>query len=310
MRGFGAGLEDAPLRRRDTATMNARPPPFAMSRLARILTRPLWHEDDSGRRSRRLRQAFATPVMAVVGAIWGALAGPASEILGWMLGGAVGFATLAYLHLRVEPLVGHVGRELLGRHGWVVGLLWDWLMVGGLAYFLTQVLGMPTFSAVTSGVLMGGAYAVAMAWFFDDGGTRALFGFMSGGPGRPRIPFSHIETMLARGEHDAAREALEDFVFRHPGDARGWITLGRLQDRHFDDPDGAFAAFRDGLETARLSVAQRQRYLHEAVRVCESCDALDRVVPLLERLARDHPDTLQGEWAEGQLRRIDGGEGP
>ncbi|MDX1493262.1 MAG: tetratricopeptide repeat protein [Longimicrobiales bacterium] len=281
-----------------------------MPRLVRLLTRPLWREDPGARRSRRIRQAFATPVMGLVGAIWGALASPAaSEIVGWIVGGALGFATLAYVYLRIEPLVGHLGTELFGRHGWIVGLVWDWVVVGGLAYLLTQGLGMPMFNAVTSGVVMGGAYAVAMAWFFDDGGSKALFGFISGGGGRPRVPFSHIETMLARGQHDEALEALEEFVSRHPRDPRGWITLGRLLDRDFDDPDRAFGVFKEGLELARLSVAQRQRYLHEAVRVCESCDALHRVVPLLEELAREHPDTLQGEWAEGQLRRIEDGSG-
>lgn len=258
------------------------------------------------RRARRLRQALTTPVMALAGIIWGALAAPAGvEALGWAVGGAVGFSLLGYLYFRLEPVLHHVGAELLGPQGWVVGILWDWLVIGGVVFLLTDVLGMPTFSAVTSAILIGGSYAMGVAWFFDDGGSRALAGFIAGSWGRPRVPFSHIESKIAAGDAAGALDALTEFVERHPEDARGWITLGRLLDRERDDPDGAFAAFRDGLEHARLSVPQKQRYLHELVQVCESCHAVDRAIPHLRRFSEEHAGTIQAQWADDQLRRLD-----
>lgn len=278
-----------------------------MSRLVRLLTRPLWREDARTRAARRLRHLLVTPVTALAGVIWGVLAAPVgAEVLGWALGGALGFSTLAYLYMRLEPAVAHLGAELWGRHGWIAGLLWDWFVVGGFAFLLIDVLGMPTFGAVSSAVLIGGSYALALAWFFDEGGSRTLLGFMSGGWGRPRIPFSHIESMLARNDHEAALAALEDFVDEHPRDARGWITLGRLLDRERDDPDQALRAFRDGLATARLTVEQKHRYVFEIARLCASCDVAERAVPDLERFIAEHPDTVQAEWARRQLEEIGG----
>lgn len=262
------------------------------------------------RRARRIRQAFVTPVMALAGIIWGALAAPAAgEALAWVAIGAVGFTLLGYLYFRLEPAIQHLGAHLFGGLGWTVGLVWDWVVIGGVVFLLTDVLGMPTFNAVTSAVLFGGSYALGLAWFFDDGGSRALSGFLAGSWGRRRIPFSHIESKIAGGDVDGAVEALGDHVMRHPRDPRGWITLGRLLDRERDDPEGAFAAFRDGLEVARLTVEQKQRYLHEVVRVCRSCDAMDLAAPLLLRFREEHDGTIQAEWADAQLRRIEAEEG-
>lgn len=248
-----------------------------------------------------------TPVMALAGVVWGALAAPtAEEVLGWIFGGALGFSALAYLYVRLEPFIAHLGQELFGSLGWVAGVLWDWVVVGGFVYLLTEVVGMPTFGAVTSAVLIGGTYALAVAWFLDEGGSRALSGFLSGSWGRPRVAFSHIETMIARGNYETAIEELESFVLSHPRDPRGWLTLGRLVDRERDDPTEALRTLREGLKVARLTVQQRHRYLVEMVRVCESCDAPERAVPELERLVEDHPDTIQAEWARTQLRSIRG----
>ena len=44
--------------------------------------------------------------MILAGMIWGILAAPATaEVLGWALGGALGFSMLAYLYIRLEPAV-------------------------------------------------------------------------------------------------------------------------------------------------------------------------------------------------------------
>ncbi|MBT8487317.1 MAG: hypothetical protein HKN72_16580 [Gemmatimonadetes bacterium] len=282
-----------------------------MTRIVRLLTKPLWQEDAMARRTRRIRQALVTPVMTLAGIIWGALAAPApTEVLGWVAGGALGFSLMGYLYFRLEPAIQHLGAHVFGGLGWTVGLIWDWIVIGGVVFLVTDVLGMPTFEAVTSAVLIGGTYAMGLAWFFDDGGSRALSGFLAGSWGRRRVPFSHIESKIAGGDVDGAIEALQDHVMRHPRDARGWITLGRLLDKERDDPDGAFAALRDGLEVARLTLEQKQRYLHEVVRVCRSCGALDRAVPLLMSYRAEHEGTIQADWADAQLRRIGEGAEP
>ncbi len=275
----------------------------ALARLGRLLKRPLWIEDVRTRAARRLRQGLVTPFMALAGVIWGALAAPVSaEALGWMAGGAVAFSILAYLYFRVQPAILQIAHDRWGRGGWLAGMAWDWLMVGGVVYLLTDVLGMPTFRAVTSAVVIGGSYAMLLASFFDEDGSRFLHGLLGGGwGGRPRVGFSHIETLVSRGEGEAAREALREFVVAHPDDARGWITLGRLT----GEPDRAVEIFRRGLERARLTVEEKQRYLHEIVRVCESRDALHVAAPDLERFAEEVEGTVQAMWARSVLERIE-----
>lgn len=276
-----------------------------MSRIVRFLGTQLWREDARARRARRIRQALLAPVTALAGIIWGALAAPAAaEALGWALGGAMGFSLLGYLYFRLEPVVQHVGAALFGERGWLTGVVWDWAVVGGFVFLLTDVLGMPTFNAVTSAILIGGSYAMGVAWFFDDGGSRALSGFLAGSWGRTRVAFSHIEVKIVRGEHEAAIHALEEFVEHHPRDPRGWLSLARQLDQHRDDPNGALRVLREGLDLARLTVEQRHRYLVEFVRICESCDATGKAVPELRRFVDRFDGTLQADWARIQLRQI------
>lgn len=277
-----------------------------MGGLSRLLTRPLWREDARARTARRIRHALVTPVMVFAGVIWGALATPTpAGGLGWAVGGAVGFSLLAYLYLRLQPALLEIGYERVGAAGWLAGLLWDWLVVGGVVYLITDVLGMPTFRAVTSAVVIGGSYGLALASFFDEGGSRFLSGFLSGGWGRPRVAFSHIETMLTRGEDESARAALRDFVRSHPRDPRGWIALARLVARRFHDADAAVAILREGLGSARLTVQQKQRYLDEIVRACAALGAPGRAVPDLERFAEEHDGSAQAEWARSVLQRTE-----
>ena len=72
---------------------------------------------------------------------------------------------------------------------------------------------------------------------------------------------------------DGALAALRDFVDRHPRDARGWITLGRLLDKERDDPDGAFSALREGLEWLD------SRCRRSSVICTRSCASVNRATP-------------------------------
>lgn len=279
----------------------------AVKTLTETLTRPLWREDPAYRTGRRLRQLVLTPVMVLAGIIWGVLASPAAgETLGWAAGGAFAFSFALYLHLHLQPVVIGFGEWAFRGASWLAALLWDWLVVGGVIYLLTDVLGMPTFSAVSGAVLVGGAYGLFVAAFFDVAGSRFLGGLFFGGWSRPRVSFSQIETMLVRGDSAAALEALREFVTLHPYDARGWITLGRLLRQDPGAAVEALSVLRSGLERGQLTVEQEQRYLHEIVGLCEASGAADLAVPDLERFVEARAGSIQARWAGLELERISG----
>ena len=124
---------------------------------------------------------------------------------------------------------------------------------------------------------------------------------MSGGWGRPRVPFSHVETLLVRGDHASARVALDAFVSEYLRDAPGWLALGRLLHREFTEPNQALRTLRAGLGAARLTLEQKQHYLSEIVRICESCEEPERAIPDLERFVEEHADSPLVEWARSRL---------
>lgn len=273
-------------------------------KLARILTRPLWEEEAGYRRNRRLRQALVFPVMLVAGTIWGTLASAGGgSRLGWAAGGALAFTLTAHLHLHLHPAVHQLSERVGGGWGRLAAVAWDWLVLGGAAYLVTDVLGMPTFRAVTSAVVVGGSWALLLASFFDDGGSRFIAGLFSGGWGPPRASFSSVETHLARGDPEAAIDAARAFIVDHPRDARGWITLSRLMRDVRRRPDEAVWALREGLRRARLSIAEEQRYLADLVHLCEMDGDLDASRPELERFAAMRAGSPQAQGARARLER-------
>ena len=280
-----------------------------MSILKRLTT-PLWHEDPGYRRQRRLRQALTTPVMAIAGMLWGFMASPLdAQILNWAFGGAVAFGLAGWLYLHLQPALMSWTEQKLGRGGRLAGALLDMAVASGTIWLLTNRLGMPTFPGVTTAITLGGGYASFVAGFWDDWGSRAINGALGlihgGGWGPPSPPFSHIESMLARGESDRALAALRTFVEDHPSDARGWLGLGRQIASGADaDLDEAVFVLRSGIDNARMDLTVRRLYVAEIVTIRErqgEPHLAGRDLSILAELA--HANAI-GLWAQKELVRL------
>lgn len=280
-------------------------------KLMRRLLRPLWHEDSALRRRRRLRTLITVPVLGFAGVVWGILSGPGggSASVGWALGGAMGFASFAWLYLRLQPALSWWAERTFDRGGRLAGAMLDWGIGAAVVWLLVDVAGMPTYPAVSTAVGLGGAYAAAVAGFFGDAGDAVLGGLLSvvrGGGGHRIAPaFSHIEAHLAANRVDEAEQALAEFVEDHPGDARGWLVLGRLVGRDAARSAEAVAVLREGVSRVQPEILTRQRYVAEIVSIVEREGRPERAGRDLALLAEAAPlESPTALWARAELERL------
>ena len=218
------------------------------------------------------------------------------------------FGTGAWLYLHLQPALLAWAETHLGRVGRFVGTALDWAIVGGTVWLVTDVLGVPTFPAVTSAIGLGGLYAALVAGFWDDAGSRLLHGLLRGmgGGGWSRVapPFSHIQSLLSRGENEAARTALEAFVDDHPSDARGWLALARLTAVEDDDLEDAVGLLRSGMERGDLSLETRRLYVGELLSIRERQGSPHLAGRELARLSEEAGGTVVAMWAQQELARL------
>jgi len=248
--------------------------------------------------------------MAFAGMLWGFLASPLDSTIGrWAFGGAVAFGLAGWLYLHLQPALMSWTEQRLGRGGRWAGALLDTAVVGGGIWLLTAKLGMPTFPGVTAAITLGGGYAMFIAGFYDDLGSRAINGALGlihgGGWGPPSPPFSHIESMIKRGETQRAVDALRIFVDNHPSDPRGWLHLARLlcQEDQADLDETVFL-LRSGIDRARMDLLVRRQYVAEILLIRErqgEPHLAGRDLAVLAEMA--HADAV-GLWAQKELTRL------
>ena len=161
---------------------------------------------------------------------------------------------------------------------------------------------------MTPAIGIGGLYAALVAGFWDDAGSRILHGLIrgmgGGGWGRVAPPFSHIQTMLTRGENEAAREALELFVDDHPSDSRGWLALARLTASEEDRLEDAVGLLRSGMEKGDLPLDTRRLYVGELLSIRERQGRPHLAGRELARLAEEAGGTVVAMWAQQELARL------
>ena len=277
--------------------------------LLATLRRPLWSESAAARRRRLLRQWITLPPMLAAGAIWGVLSTMATNderaVIVGGLAGALAFGLGSRLYLQIQPFISWWASTRFPRWGGWVGTALDSLLAGSAVWLLTDVLALPTYSSVTAVVTLGGGYAAVVAAFFDEPGTRALGGVLGtirgGGLGIRIPPYSHIEAMRVQRRLDEARAALEEFVQEHPGDARGWLDLGRLLADEFGERDEAVRVIRTGIDRARMDLRVHHHYVQTLLRIRESDGAphlAGRDLAFLSDVAGAAPE---GEWARRML---------
>jgi hypothetical protein len=272
------------------------------------LTRPLWEESASFRKTRWIRFGFLSPVAVLAGGIWGSLLGG----IGSILAGAGIFWAGAWLHTRMHPALVQWAESHAPGRGRIASFVWDLLVVGGGGLVLTRGLGMPWSPAVGAALGVGGAAAMGFAWFFDEGSTRLFHSLLSplgrGGGNRPA--FSHIDGHLARGDFEGAERALEIFVDAHPRETVGWITLARVLAGPRQDLEGGLRCLEDGLRAVRGSAPKEEELLRQLVVLREGAGEGIAAAPLLARYAERWGESSEGDWARSKLAEVRAALGP
>ena len=126
----------------------------------------------------------------------------------------------------------------------------------------------------------------------------------AGRSGRRSPPTSHIETRMAQGDLEGARDAWEELLDEHPREVDAWVALARLLAGPLEEPEEALRCLEDGLHAVRRDVFGEERLVKQVVLLHEARDEPLKSVPLLARYAERWGNSPQGDWAREERLRI------
>lgn len=270
---------------------------------------PLWGETRELRARVRCRLALTVPFAVLGGFTWGFFSAPQlgiTERLPWSLVGAAGFGLFMYLEQRLFPLV----RTLARRLGADVAapLIWEGLVVGGLFFLLTDVMGAPVVPAVTTAVGLGAAYAWSMEFVLCGEGAGRVMSFLSGttrGAGPRRPDHSYADSLAARGEIEAAIETHWQSIERDPGDVVPYLRIARLLHREKGRSRDAASVLRRAVRDAEVDERQDAFLVRSLYEACHDSDRGARsAAPDLARYLERRPDGAAADWARRELADI------
>lgn len=274
------------------------------------LRRRLWREDPAFAARRRCRAAIGIPFAAIAGVAWGGFA--STSLVGgpllWASVGAVSFSLFIYLELKLIGPIGQLVSRLWPTVGGLAGLAWETVVVGGLFYFVTRVLGAPVIPAAGTALGLGAMYAVAMEYLVCGSAASDLVllvnGAASGAGARARLGLSRAEALAQQGRIGDARELYLDAIDLHPHRVEPYLGLSALAARE-GDHESALELLRDAVSQARLG-EEEDAFLVR--RIWETCTVRlgdpRRAIPDLEGLIDRQRRTEHATWARWRLREL------
>ena len=284
-----------------------------LARLGELLPRHLWTETEAYRARRRCRTMLATPFAAIGGIAWGVLS---SEALGvgsplfWGGLGGFSFAFLIYLELLLVPPLAALAERIWPRSGMLTALLWEGLVIGGLAFLLTSVLGAPTVPAIGTAFGIGAAYTFVMEYVLCGSAaadiTSLVWGSRRGGP-PVRDRYSNAEALMHQSRFEEAEAIYREAITSDPRVGSPYLGLARALSGKGAYEDALYA-LRTGLTTADVPYEQAAFFVRQiaelcAVRLGRPAEAVEDLDALLS-LRADGP---HAEWARRELGYIERG---
>ncbi len=125
-----------------------------------------------------------------------------------------------------------------------------------------------------------------------------------GGQSVSRREFSHAQAMAARGDYHGALEAYGAAAEEFPDDAGPLLQGARVLRDELKDYRRAEAWYLKARQQP-LGVSERITIVQELVDLYDGpLEEPRKALPLLARLAEEHPGTSVGEWAGRRLARL------
>ena len=254
---------------------------------------------------------LATPFAALGGLAWGVLSagtlGVASPLF-WGSLGAFSFAFLIYLELLLVPPLAALSDRVWPGSGFITALFWEAVVVGGLAFLLTSVLGAPTAPAIGTALGIGAVYTLVMEYVLCGSAAADFSTLVSGPVGRGAVQrdrYSHVEALISQGRLDDAVVIYSDAIANDPRSGSPYLGLARtlsIKGVH----EEALEVLRAGRRTADLTYDQEAFFVRQIAELCATKlgspeEAVEDLVAFLT-LRSDGPHV---EWAERELQHID-----
>ncbi|MBI4409729.1 MAG: tetratricopeptide repeat protein [Gemmatimonadetes bacterium] len=121
----------------------------------------------------------------------------------------------------------------------------------------------------------------------------------------PKREYSLPESLVVRGQFEAALRAYEECVAEDPTDAEPYLRSARIYRDRLNRPEDAIAAFRRAIELPGIAPGQEILAWRELIDVhLLRTSEPTRALPDLARLAAKFPQDPQGQWAKQRLREL------
>ena len=175
------------------------------------------------------------------------------------------------------------------------------VIVGGLAGIRFGLLGFVV------GWLAGGFFIWLITVFIADRAGAAVGSvYMASGSSTPGPrQYSQGDALAAQGKLPAAVREYEQNIAEFPTDPEPRIRLARLYRDRLQQHEDAAQYFKQVLQLPKLPETTHGAVARELVELLtHRMHAPTRALPILARLAAQHPNTAAGKWAKSELTEL------
>ncbi len=245
------------------------------------------------------------PFVLLAGLTWGFFSAPAigeGSTLLWSALGAAGFGLFFYLEQRLIPAVASAA-DRVGM-GAAAALAWEIVVVGGLVFLFTSVLGAPVVPAVATAIGIGAVYAFTMEYLLLGSGADHAANLLGLGRGwsRPRkSDYSYPDALAKRGDLDGAAALYERAIRSDRRNPLPYSRLAHVRIR-MDLHEEAIDILRTALEVARFDTHEEARFVRQIHEI--SSRHLGDPARAAPDLARYVERTSAGEHVEWARREL------
>ena len=282
-----------------------------LSRALRILSRPLWQEDEGARRERTCRLILSIPFAVIAGGAYGVLMNRAvggGMVPGALLG-SMAFVLFFHLQSRLTPVLQHFMEKWgAGAFADLAEMVLDGLAGGLVALVVVDLMGAPVITTVATVTALGAGYAILLGALLCGRGIDQVLGHLLGAPGggaTRRTEYSYAAAMTHQGNPKGAAEVYNRMISEAPMESAAYFHLAKLFTDKLDEPREAIRTLSLARERARLTEEEEILVYRRIIDLWRfRLGEERRAAPELARLVERFGAREVGVWAKRELEEI------